>query len=289
MTLGARHQLGVAHTQQLEVPLVHRKVRKQLSQRFGARVLPGGQTRRDMDLVGQPDLARRVLATTDDQLGDPGELLGLRPRGERGTDAIELRSQILGHRPHRGPLVTPVGLRPLRHPHGFADPDERTRPEARLGVVDESDGDSHEILRSPVVGRLERDPGGSRPEWLQGHLVMADALGEHGHHLTLPQQRVAGGERRDVAGPGSTIDRPVHRDDTGQLQERPQGRDLEQGRFAQEPRVAAECRHEEKAVDEPVGVVGHQHDRSRGGEVLAVLDLDAAEEHPHEHAGQRGH
>lgn len=45
-----------------------------------------------------------------------------------------------------------------------------------------------------------------------------------------------------------------------------------------------------KSCAEPVGgVVGHQHDRSHGGDVLAVLDPGAAEEHPGEHSGQRNH
>jgi hypothetical protein len=39
----------------------------------------------------------------------------------------------------------------------------------------------------------------------------------------------------------------------------------------------------------PVGVVGHQDDRTRVWEVLAVLDLDAAEEDADQKTRQRGH
>jgi hypothetical protein len=124
---------------------------------------------------------------------------------------------------------------------------------------------------------------------LEGQLVVADSLGEHRHHAPGSQQRVAGGERRHVVVSRLGIDRPVHRDHPRQLQERPQGRDLEQGGLAQESGVTTEGGHEKKAVDEPVRVVGHQDDRTRVWEVLAVLDLDAAEEDADQKTRQRGH
>ena len=50
---------------------------------------------------------------------------------------------------------------------------------------------------------------------------------------------MAGGEGRGVVVARNSVDRPVHRDDAGKLEERPQRRDPEEGRLAEEARVAA--------------------------------------------------
>ena len=89
--------------------------------------------------------------------------------------------------------------------------------------------------------------------------------------------------------PAVTVDGPVDRHDAGELQERPQRRDPEEGRLPEKAGEATQGRHEEEPVDEAVGVIGHQDDRTLVRKVLTVHDLHGAEEDAHQEPGQQGH
>ena len=165
-------------------------------------------------------------------------------------------------------------------PTGAPTTDEGPRSEACLGVVDQSDGDGHQPIGSSVVGRLEGDPGRPRLERLQRQLVVADAFGEHGHHPALLSSAWLMAKADTLWSPASASIVRYTGMTPAKLQERPQRRDLEERRLAEEARVAAQRRHQEQAVDQSVGVVGHQDDWSRGRQTVAPFDLNAAEENP---------
>ena len=167
--------------------------------------------------------------------------------------------------------------------------DEGARSEPRLGVVREPDGDDHHVIDPVVERRFEGNPCRTRPEGLEPQLVVADAFGEHGHHATIRQDGAAGGKGRSVAVPGDGVHGPVDGNDAGQLEEGPQDGDAEEGRLPEEARVAAQRGHQEQPVDQPVRVVGDQDDRPRGWDAIDGVQLDRAEEDPHEHPGQQGH
>ena len=196
------------------------------------------------------------------------------------------RSSVRGA--HGGGPVVPVRPDPGLGRSGDAHPDQGPRPEALLVVVDEGDGHRLDVGH-PGGGGRQGDAGGPGAQWLEDRLVVADALGEDGHHPPARQQPVAAGEGPPVALRGAPVLGAVDGHHAPQLQEGPQEGIAEQGRLAQEPRIAVEGAHQQEAVDQSVPMVGHHHGRSTRDDPLAVLHLDLSEEAPGEQPGQAAH
>jgi hypothetical protein len=186
-------------------------------------------------------------------------------------------------------LVGSVVVGPTRQSERGSDADEGPGAESGLLVVGEAYRQDDDVGDVVVDRCAEGDSRRSRLQRLELELVVAHPLGEERDHAAMSEQLATRPECRRIAIGRDVVLGPVHGDDAGQFQERPERQDREQGRLAEKAGVPAERRHQQEAVDQPVQVVGHQHDRGRRRDVPRSLEFDPAEEDADQEAGERPH
>ena len=172
-------------------------------------LVAGGRRRQALDLGGALGAARQagqlrrqpfpVGQGGDEKTGHGQVVTGELPGGVVGGDGAQVGGHVFGEGTDPGRRVVPVEGKSRADRSRRPDADQGTGTEAALVVVDQADGDDRHPLDGIVGRRPQGDAGGARPQLLEVGLVVADPLGEDGHHPASGQQLPASGERLVVA------------------------------------------------------------------------------------------